>query len=819
MAIYRYFFRNTQTNAGTGGIRYDLSTTRGTEVILTSSGSNQTTFTEALSWGGHLGTAVTGTSFPTSIRLSAISGTVIIRWRLQRVNVENGLINASSAYTPEFTATAGQTYTSTISFPTSWNSWSGLRLSLEWRATSMGGSNVNVNVNHLSSWVDVDRTAIAVLPPVSASVVATHNNQSLLLGNRPSINLAESTAADQPTVIEVDTSVKRQHIVGFGAAMTESSGKVISDLPESVRNNLMNDLFSPTTGLGLSFVRLPIGASDFALGDYTYADVQGPAGDPLANFSIAREDTYVVPRLQQALAINPKIKFVGSPWSPPAWMKTGGTLKGNTGGILIDSWMPTYAQYFVKYVQAMRARGINIDYVTPQNEPEHDPFYIGMKMSAEQQIIFIRDHLAPAFAEANLRTKILGFDHNWDNPNYSNTLLNDAGTKAVIGGIAWHGYLGEPSAQTTVRNAHPTIDHFFTEITEHGTANFSEDLRWNTRTITIGSLANWSRSALLWNLALDQNNGPQNGSATDVRGLMQVNNSTNTYQPQPAYYSLGQASKFITQGSYRVARTSSNPWNIIHTEAYVTPDAKVVLHVLNDGGTPQICTVKWGSRKADVELVTGVSTLTWDTGVLSVQASTIANTFTFSAAQLEQVPVSGPVPVEDLQANTLATTFNFGASELVEVPVSGPTFTSGSELGTGTAPVPEVPVESVQANILNAEIAFGAAQLESVVAGVDSLAAEQLSLLYEFGAELEAVTPTVYGIESSLSVLYAFGEPELYMPEIGAPPIPTGIQVTVDGTTLIYTGYTVGTPTTNAVLMEDGSEALMEDGSPILMEA
>jgi len=637
-----------------------------------------------------------------------------------------------------------------------------------------------VNTGGTGEWSTLQVQTEAPPPSDTPTIypTVTSNDQSKLLNSETPITFSSTPITDQPTVIEVDTSVLRQRIVGFGAAMTEAAGVVLDDLAPAVRDQLMQELFGPS-GARLSFLRLPLGASDYGLGDYTYADVQGPSGDPLANFSIAREDLYVVPRLQQALAINPQIKFMASPWSAPAWMRQNNTLKGDTGGPLLDIWMPTYAEYFVRYVQEMAARGITIDYVTPQNEPGFAPSYIGMTMTVAQQIEFVRDHLRPAFNAAGVPTQIIGYDHNWDTTAYPLALLNDPGTKEALGGIAWHGYLGEPSGQSVVRDAHPDVDQFFTEITEFGTANFSEDLRWNTRTITIGSLSHWARTAATWNLVLDTNFGPINGGASDLRGLAQVDRVADTYEFQPAYYSLAQASRFIIQGSVRVGRFSSNPWNIIHTEAYLTPESDIVLHVLNDGGTPQLCTVKWNGFEAEVELATGVNTLVWPSGLEFPEPYTSGSNLATG---------TGPViDLQNVQANTFSVQFDFEA-EFEEV---NP-YTFGSNIVSGV--VLAGSVEVIQVDTFSAEFSFGAAQLEPIVSGIESLAADQLSLLY------------------------TFGEPELYMPEIGAPPVPTGIQVTVDGTSLIFTGYMVGIPTANAVLMEDGSEALMEDGSPILME-
>lgn len=456
-------------------------------------------------------------------------------------------------------------------------------------------------------------------PDPAVKVLVTSNDQTKLLTQDPTLTWT-SGVTDNPTIIQVDEATTFQTMTGFGAAMTESAAKVISDLPANTRDTLMADLFDPTNGAGFSFVRVPMGASDFALSDYTYADTQGPVGDLLANFSVARDDTYVVPRLQQALALNPAITIIATPWSPPAWMRSGGTLKGTTGGTLQSSYFATYADYFVRFVQAYAARGIPVHYVSVQNEPAFAPSYIGMTMSAADQITFIRDYLAPAFTTAGLSTQILAWDHNWDDDSgtagnqltYPQTVLGDSGAYNAVAGTAWHGYVGTVAAMTSFHNLYPSKDMFFTEITEFGTASFSSDMRWNARNITIGSPLNWSKSAATWNLALDQNFGPTNGGATNLRGVVQVDTVAGTYAKQPAFYSLAQASKYITPGSVRIDRYSSNPYSIIHTTAYKRPDGGIVIHALNDGATPQPLTLKWGTRELNTTLATGITTYLWN---------------------------------------------------------------------------------------------------------------------------------------------------------------------------------------------------------------
>lgn len=450
-------------------------------------------------------------------------------------------------------------------------------------------------------------------------VLVTTNDQTKLLMNDPDLAWSSAPVVDHPTVIEVDESIAYQSMVGFGASMTESAAKVISDLPATSRDSLMTELFNPTDGIGLSFVRVPMGASDFALSDYTYAGIKGPDGDLLANFSIARDELYTIPRLKQALSLNSDVTLMATPWSPPAWMRSGGTLKGDTGGTLLPEFFGTYADYFVRFIQAYAGHGLSIQYISVQNEPSFAPSYIGMIMNETDQIVFIRDYLAPAVATAGLTTKILAWDHNWDSSSeiagnqteYPEAVLADTGAKGAVAGTAWHGYHGTPDAMSSFHVLHPDKDIFFTEITEFGIANFSEDLRWNTRSITIGASLNWARAAATWNLALDENNGPTNGGASNLRGLMQVNTVDGTYTKQPAFYSLGQASKRVRPNSVRINRLSSDPYSIIHTAAYKRADGGFVVHVLNDGATAQPLTLKHGSLALNTELAMGVTTFMW----------------------------------------------------------------------------------------------------------------------------------------------------------------------------------------------------------------
>ncbi len=234
--------------------------------------------------------------------------------------------------------------------------------------------------------------------------------------------------------IAVNPAVTYQEIDGFGASLTDSSAWLIHEfLTASERQAVLTDLFDPEEGIGLRYLRQPMGSSDLRLKDYSYDDL--PAGVTsdysLAYFSIAYEEPYIIPTLQEILSINPNVKIMGSPWSPPVWMKTSGHIGG---GRLKDDVYSTYANYFVRFVQAYEAHGIPIDAVTLQNEPYYEPWsYPGCRMEPADQIKLVKV-MGPAFQQNQIAAKILIWDHNWDNPNYPLTVLSDATARSYIAG-------------------------------------------------------------------------------------------------------------------------------------------------------------------------------------------------------------------------------------------------------------------------------------------------------------------------------------------------------------------------------------------------
>ena len=296
---------------------------------------------------------------------------------------------------------------------------------------------------------------------------------------------------------------------------------------------------------------------------------------------------------------------MGSPWSAPVWMKDNGS---SIGGSLKPEYYNVYAQYFVKYIQAMKAQGITIDAVTIQNEPQHGGNNPSMLMSAPQQATFIKGSLGPAFQAASVATKIIIWDHNCDNPSYPISILNDPAAKAFIDGSAFHLYAGDISALSVVRDAHPDKNLYFTEQWTSSTGNFDGDLKWHLKNVIIGSMRNHSKVALEWNLANDPSFGPHTaGGCTQCKGAVTVSGSG--VAKNVAYYIVAHASKFVPTGSVRIGSSMSGT---LANVAFKTPAGKKVLIVLNEGNTPQSFNIHYKNKWATTSLNAGaVSTYVW----------------------------------------------------------------------------------------------------------------------------------------------------------------------------------------------------------------
>ncbi len=410
--------------------------------------------------------------------------------------------------------------------------------------------------------------------------------------------------------VAVDTTKRFQTMDGYGAALTESSAHLLMQLPAVKRTAALRSLFDPVEGAGLDLVRLPLGASDFALSRYSYDDLPSGQTDPdLTRFSLTHDDVEIIPVLQEALAINPRLKVMGTPWSAPGWMKTSGSL---IGGTLRSDSVDVYARYLVKSVQALRARRVPIRFLTLGNEPGYaPPDYPGMLMSAAQQAA-LASNLHRRLAEAGLTDlQLIGYDHNWDDTTYPTTLLADPVVSGVLAGTSFHCYGGQPSAQSVVHDAAPTKGIWFTECTGGDwSTSYAGNLGWNADTLLLGATRNWARSVILWNLALSPTAGPHTGGCSTCRGVLTIDPATATVTRNVEYDVLAHGGKAVRPGAVRVA-TPESVYGV-RTVAYLNTDGTHVLTAYNSWESNQLLVVDQGGHSVGAPLPAGsVVTLRW----------------------------------------------------------------------------------------------------------------------------------------------------------------------------------------------------------------
>jgi glucosylceramidase len=396
---------------------------------------------------------------------------------------------------------------------------------------------------------------ITPIGPVAQAWITT-GDQSRLLSQEPDLPI-RSTPDTTRIVIDVDEGTSYQEIVGFGAAMTDASAYLISNKLGAQRDPIMRELFGRNPGLGLSFMRVPMGASDFSSTHYSYDDVPaGQSDSALVHFSIDADRTDKLPALKQALAINPQLKLVASPWSPPGWMKTTGSL---IQGTLRPQAYGSFADYFRKFIQAYATEGVPIFAVTMQNEPAFEPNnYPGMRLDPPVRAEVIGKHVGPLFASAGIQAQILDWDHNWDLPNQPLAVLADSAARRYVSAVAWHCYKGDIGVQETVHAAYPAKDAYFTECSGGAWAPvFADNLKYFVGTLVIGSTRGWAKGVALWNLALDENAGPHLGGCGNCRGVITINSATGFVTRNVEYYSLAHASQFVKPGAHRIASTTN----------------------------------------------------------------------------------------------------------------------------------------------------------------------------------------------------------------------------------------------------------------------
>ena len=418
----------------------------------------------------------------------------------------------------------------------------------------------------------------------------TSNDKSSLLSKMPPLT-PSSPGSGSAESIKIDPNKKYQSVDGFGFALTGGSAQHLIHMKSAERKTLLQELFGTGPGqVGISYIRVSIGASDLNEFVFSYNDLKAGEVDPsLKKFSLAQDEKDVVPVLKEILAISPKIKIMGSPWSAPIWMKSNNNIQG---GRLKDEYYSAYANYFVKYIKAMAAHGVVLDAITIQNEPFNDGNTPSMQFFAKEEMRFIRDHLGPLFKQNKIKTKIVLYDHNCDAPEYPISILADEEAAKYIDGSGFHLYAGQTSAMSKVHDAFPDKNLYFTEMMA-----VSRDGGFNTANpvgrILIGSLRNWSRNVILWNLAADPQNKPytDNGGCSICQGAITIDGDKVTRNL--AYYVIAHASKFIPEGSVRI---ESNATSKVSNVAFLTPQGKRVLIVSNNSTEPQSISVEEGKQ-------------------------------------------------------------------------------------------------------------------------------------------------------------------------------------------------------------------------------
>lgn len=405
-------------------------------------------------------------------------------------------------------------------------------------------------------------------------------------------------AVIEPGAIEVDAAVRHQRMLGFGASITDASAWLIQQrMSPPQREALLRELFGRDgDGLGFDFARLTIGASDFSRHHYSLDDPPDGRPDPaLRHFSLDANRGDVIPVARQALAINPRLWLMASPWSAPGWMKDGGSL---VKGRLSPAHYDAFARYLLRYVEAMAGEGIPIRALTVQNEPDFEPAdYPGMRLNAPQRARFIGDHLGPLLARHAPQVQLFDWDHNWDKPEEPLAVLADPAAARYVDGVAWHCYGGQPAAQSQVRQAHPGLDVYMTECSGGDWEPVrSGGLTLQAERLIVETTRNWARGVLFWNLALDENSGPHAGGCGNCRGVVTIDSKTGAVTRTDDYYALAHASRFVRRDAWRVA-SSETAGGLANVAFVNADDGSRVLVVSNAGDQPRAIRVREGGRR------------------------------------------------------------------------------------------------------------------------------------------------------------------------------------------------------------------------------
>ena len=429
-----------------------------------------------------------------------------------------------------------------------------------------------------------------------------------VIPNAASDAKATQAATNEHPTIEVDDSQTYQTLDGFGCCLTGGSAMHLVQMDAANRRALLKELFAcDATNIGISYLRVSIGASDLNDHAFSYDDLPPGATDPgMKYFSLRPDRAGVIPVLKEILAINPSLKILASPWSPPAWMKDNHDTRG---GRLQPEFYDAYAKYLITYIMQMKAEGIGIDAITIQNEPLNPNNNPSLLMLASEQAAFIKNNLGPAFKAEGIVTKIILYDHNCDHPEYPISILDDPEAGKYVDGSAFHLYAGRIDVLSAVHQAHPDKNIYFTEQWTGASDDLKRSLAFHVRNLIIGATRNWSRNVLEWNLAADSHYQPHTDRGGCDRCLGAVTIDGNKVSRNPAYYIIAHAAKFVRPGSVRI--DSGFP-PALPNVAFKTPEGKSVLIVMNSSPTPRTFDIRHRGKQAASALNAGaVATYVW----------------------------------------------------------------------------------------------------------------------------------------------------------------------------------------------------------------
>lgn len=462
------------------------------------------------------------------------------------------------------------------------------------------------------TWAACAFMSVAQAAPKTAAVRAwiTTTDQVHLLASAPAQAFGKRAALDLD--IEVDAQQRFQTMVGFGANITDASAWLIQQrMSPTQRKALLDDLFGKPPGIGLSFTRLTIGASDFSRSHYSLDDV--PAGESdfaMERFSIEPMRADVLPVVHEAQRINPALQIMASPWSAPAWMKSSGSL---VRGTLRPEAYGAFAAYLGKFADAMQAEGLPLFALTLQNEPHFEPEdYPGMRLMPTARAQLIAEHVGPLLARRAQPVKLLDWDHNWDEFNAPLQVLADPRANRFVAGVAWHCYGGEVSAQSKVHAAYPDKETYFTECSGgQWKPHWRETLPWFMRHLIIGTTRGWAKGVLLWNIALDENHGPHLGGCKDCRGVVTIDSRSGAVTRNFDYYALAHASRFVRPGAVRIGSTGE--LDGLESVAFQnTDDQSIALIVLNGASRTRKFSISFRSQRFHHAMeAASVATFVW----------------------------------------------------------------------------------------------------------------------------------------------------------------------------------------------------------------